>query len=355
MDRIYRLIIRAPLHVGSTGVGSEGTLAYMPSDSLFAAIVSTWATLEPESLEAWLAPFSQGKPPFLLSSAFPYAGDVRLFPAPVFEPPLSGELRRELGKKLKRLSHVSEGILTGWLKGNDLENELEHKGVSNFIQSGRAWVTTGERSQIATAIGLPAEEPDALLIWREQVAPHVTVGRINNTPNLHHSGRVTFSKGCGLWLGLRGPDEWSERVERALRVMADSGMGGLRSTGHGAFKFQPWPSKNTFAAPEEDGYGFLLSRTAPAATQMQSLIDAGTSYRLATIGGWCGNEEGMPRKRRRVRLLAEGSVVRWTSNPFGQLVDVNPVSAGDTLAHPVYRNGFGLAIRVEKAALEAKP
>jgi CRISPR/Cas system CSM-associated protein Csm4 (group 5 of RAMP superfamily) len=88
---------------------------------------------------------------------------------------------------------------------------------------------------------------------------------------------------------------------------------------------------------------------------MAALTADQASYRLVTVGGWCGNDEGQPRKRRRVRLLTEGSVIRWTQEPVGQLVDVNPQAAGDRLPHPVYRNGFGMALRVEEKALEATP
>ena len=43
--RAYRLQMRSPLHVGEQGIGNEQTLAYIPSDTLFSALVVAWSTV----------------------------------------------------------------------------------------------------------------------------------------------------------------------------------------------------------------------------------------------------------------------------------------------------------------------
>lgn len=360
MDTIYRLEMRAPLHVGSTGIGKEGSLAYMPSDTLFAAMVATWAWAAPRRLDETLALFNQNAPPFVLTSAFPYAGPVRLYPAPTLDAPLPAGIRNDLGKKLKRLTHVSEQILLRWLRGEDLAGDVnetvakngQSRAVSNFIQGERVWVTSQERQAIAQALAKPADEPAALRLWGEEIAPHVVVGRVNNSPNLFHTGRVYFARQCGLWFGARYADpSWQSDVSQALHFMGDSGMGGLRSAGHGAFRWTASQADDALPAPQAGGYGLLLSRLAPTATQMGALTADHANYRLVTVGGWCGNDGEEPRKRRRVRLVVEGSVVRWPDGPLGQLVNVNP-TGGDGLDHPVYRCGYGLAVAVSDKALE---
>lgn len=360
LDTIYRLEMKTPLHVGSTGIGKEGTLAYMPSDTLFAAMVATWAWVAPQRLEETLALFSQGAPPFVLTSAFPYVGPVRLYPAPTLDAPLPAAAHNDLGKKLKQLTHVSEQILRGWLAGNDLSGELtetvvkngQRLTVSNFLQGERVWVSSQERKDIAKALSKPAEEPATLRLWSEEIAPHVVVGRVDNRPNLFHTGRVYFARRCGLWFGVRYADPQRQGdVEQALNLLADSGMGGLRSAGHGAFKWTSSPAVDALPAPRPGDYGLLLSRLAPTASQMGALTADHANYRLATVGGWCGNDGEEPRKRRRVRLVAEGSVVQWPDSSLGHLVDVNP-TGGDGLDHPVYRCGYGLAVAVGDKALE---
>jgi len=135
-------------------------------------------------VDDWLEGFYTGRPPFVLTSAFPFAGEVRLYPAPAFEPNLSQAMRLGLGKKLKKITYVSEGILGNWLRGVPLDDALveptqtEGKAISNLIQGERVWVSADERRRIAAALGLPADnEPHALRLWSEGVAPHVVVGR----------------------------------------------------------------------------------------------------------------------------------------------------------------------------------
>jgi len=184
MEYIYRLKLRTPLHIGKSGVGREGTLGYIPSDTLFGAFVVTWAQMLDGHVDDWLEGFYTGRPPFVLTSAFPFAGEVRLYPAPAFEPNLSQAMRLGLGKKLKKITYVSEGILGNWLRGVPLDDALveptqtEGKAISNLIQGERVWVSADERRRIAAALGLPADnEPHALRLWSEGVAPHVVVGR----------------------------------------------------------------------------------------------------------------------------------------------------------------------------------
>jgi len=358
MDQVYHLALRSALHVGSTGVGHEGTLTYMPSDTLFGALVSTWAWQgDAPALAARLAPFEAGQPPFLLTSAFPYAGAVRLYPRPETDPPVAEPTRQQLGKKLRGITHVSETILHRWLAGDTLDDTLVTDAggvVLNFIQKARIWVTTAERNSIAATLELPADEPDLLQIWGENVVPHVSVDRISNAPNLFHTGRAYYASGCGLWFGVQWRDPAARPwLEEALSLMSDGGMGGLRSTGHGRFDWRREDAPG-LPVPAVGDFAFLLSRTALAQTEMTALTAPASSYRLVTVGGWCGNEGEPPRKRRPVRLVAEGSVVQWSRDPLGRLVDVNPVRPEDALPHPVYRYGFGLGLRTGRGRLDVQ-
>ena len=72
---IYRLRFRSPLRVGERGVGLEVTRPYVPADTLFSAICSTWRELygADSLVQEVLAKIAE-KPveaPFFLSSAFP--------------------------------------------------------------------------------------------------------------------------------------------------------------------------------------------------------------------------------------------------------------------------------------------
>jgi CRISPR-associated protein Csm4 len=77
---IFKLKFRSALHVDEKGSGSPETASeFIRSDTLSAAISIAWAKLFTEDR---LAVFSD--PPFRISSAFPYIGDILIFPVPVW-------------------------------------------------------------------------------------------------------------------------------------------------------------------------------------------------------------------------------------------------------------------------------
>ena len=353
MAYVYRLHPSGPLHIGEVGIGSEESLAYVPSDTLFAALVDTWAQIWPGELEGWLSPFlnQPAMPPLLLTSAFPFVGEVRLFPAPASEPPVADRERwLAWGKRAKRVRYVSERLFRAWLAGSPLDTWLDD---ANVLQEGEVWATPEERAQMAEALGYRADEPaGALRLWGVDIVPRVTVDRITNRSNLFYTGRVTFARPCGLWFAIEMEEPWVGRVIQALDLLADGGLGGLRSTGHGGFTWSQWQDVEALPAPEEAGYVVTLSRVAPQRADLPLLRAEGAAYRLVTVGGWCGSREGGPRKRRRVRMLAEGSVLGWRRGPMGALVDVNPVGEAFRLPHPVYRYGFAYPVAITEAALK---
>ncbi len=80
----YALAFRGALHLGTRGTEAEDAGRYVPADTLFAALLAAWRETGGD-VEAFAAPFlgPEPDPPFLLSSAFPYAGGVRFYPVPV--------------------------------------------------------------------------------------------------------------------------------------------------------------------------------------------------------------------------------------------------------------------------------
>jgi CRISPR type III-A-associated RAMP protein Csm4 len=138
-----------------------------------------------------------------------------------------------------------------------------------------------------------------------------------------------------LWFAVRGAADW---VREALGDLADSGLGGLRSTGHGAFTFAESATDLPAAA---DGWGLSLSRYAPASADETAagLQGPSSAYRLVTVGGWCVDNEGHAWRRRSVRLVAEGALLPAAAR--GRLVDVRPLKpeAWRGPLRPVYRNG----------------
>src|SRR5262245_2044132 len=79
---VWKISGPSGFHFGRHGLGQEETLANMPSDSLFAALINRLALTAGADVEAFMKPFKDNDPPFVLSSTFPFAGAVLFFPVP---------------------------------------------------------------------------------------------------------------------------------------------------------------------------------------------------------------------------------------------------------------------------------
>jgi CRISPR-associated protein Csm4 len=319
-----RLHPRGALHLGERGIGYEETADLVHADTLFSALCAAWAVLHGESALArdlLPQPDESWEPPFLLSSAFPRAGEVRLYPTPLLDPP------RERPIEWKDVRWVSEAVFIAWLSGCRLP-------PVRALHGGQVAVSEDELSGIAREADGHRPGPE---LWKSVRVPRVTLDAASQASDLWHFGRVRFAPGCGLhfWVQIR---RLEERFWPALRLLGDMGIGGDRSAGHGLFSATwaeerpPWPAS--------DVRFVTLSPVYPDPSQVGTLLGEQCSYRLLTRAGWIGTASPTPYRRKTVRLLAEGSVLTGSSQrTWGCLPDVTPEGASD-LPHRVYRWGY---------------
>lgn len=343
--RAFSLAMQTPLHVGRAGIGFEETIEYVPSDTLFSALVVTWLQMGEYALVDEIENSFKTTPALQLSSAFPTIGGVRLLPRPRLNftgqkgtsAPESAEQPER--KKFKKVQWVSEKVfqhITNHADGLSLENLWRE---AKLVQDGSVWVSESERNQIATALDKNADHD--LAGWQVARVPHVVVDRNSSASTLYHVGRVHFAEKSGLWFLVRGDVAWLDRVERALLLLADEGIGGQRSRGHGRFDLDSQVDVPTFGATDGN-YQILLSRVAPKAEEMDLLRAKNSRYDLVTVGGYSTYPGRESVVRRRVRLLAEGSIIQNSQTPPGQLVDVKP----EIVDHPIYRYGYGFGVPI---------
>jgi CRISPR-associated protein Csm4 len=337
MASIYHLNLRGALHLGDfIGVNREKTLEWIPSDSLFAALVEAWVQSGAD-LQHRLDAFRNGSPPFRLTSAFPRAADVRFYPAPPVLPHNKKALAGDSYKKAKKIRWLSQGVFDALVAGSD------PGGV--FLQGGSIWVTEAEETALKQSVGV--DKDGELTFWAGQIVPHVTVDRLSSASNLFYTGRVVFAQHCGLWFGVRGETTW---IDEALTSLQDTGLGGLRSTGHGAFTFEKANANLPDCAEE---FSLLLSRYIPASEkETQEVLQAEKSlYQFVTVGGWYKDANGHPWRRRSARMVAEGALLPASAN--GMLLNVRPQ---DAAVHPeppaVYRYGLAFLVPAGKLAEE---
>ncbi len=148
-------------------------------------------------------------------------------------------------------------------------------------------------------------------------------------------------------------------MQAALRLLSDSGFGGGRSKGWGqtqTAEFQPgsWPAlvlpklgrhlrTAPAAEPESDCAGPFLAAFALLAGYLPiKSIGLAETIRSSARGGRVESHAGAGSVKRTVRMVNEGCVLASHEEPVGTAVDVAP----DGFAHPVYRSGLALALRL---------
>lgn len=335
--RIFSITPHAPLFIGDLiSSDKEATREYIPSDTLFAAMVMAWKWQG--SLEARLAQCLSQPASFQITSAFPRAGDVRLLPMPLGLRLNLGQ-HSLIGKARKRIRWVSEGVFKRMIAFGDLSSELTPE---SFAQAGAVWLLRDESRKVREQLKQPE---DPLKFWEDGTNPRVSIDRVSSASNFFETAQIRFAAGCGLWFAVTGEWAWAEQ---ALQQLQDSGLGGMRSVGHGAFSFasadvSPWP-----AAPGD--YAVLLSRFAPATPdEMREVLYAPHSaFSLVTVGGWCNDDAGKAWRRKHVRMVAEGSLIG--KRAVGRLVDAHPDVVMDRAA---YRNGYAFGVAVQPQAVSA--
>ena len=321
----YRLTFTAPFHVDSRGNNFyDESEVFIHSDTLSAAILSTWALLEPNA-----AAERAVEPPFLLSSAFPYFQETYFLPRPLGSAPrdLPDEDMHSY-KKLKKIQWLAAGL---W-QNNATGGWRLHLDDIDVVQS---------------TLALPkatCKQAEKLKLWAQEERPRLATDRISGAPlegQLFNFGRVHFRPEAGLYFLARfHSDNDREEFESVLSLLGDSGIGADRSNGNGFFESQKagdFPELTT----ADEGIFTALSLVSPAPGDFSGAWFEGASYNLTSRGGWIAHH-GL--RRQRLRMFTEGSQFRRPLT--GRVVEVTPtnIPEGKISPYPIYRDGRGFFI-----------
>ena len=89
-----------------------------------------------------------------------------------------------------------------------------------------------------------------------------------------------------------------------------------------------------------------LSPICPTSSdQLEHLLKGDIAYSLNPVTGWMGSP-GTHKRRKKVKMFAEGSVLNSYDKPVGRLVDLRP----DGFTHPVYRYGYAWQVSIQGAS-----
>jgi len=344
---LIRLRPQGAWRFGPADGGHDRVDTLYRSDRLFSAV--TLAMQRLGLLDEWLdATARAAQPAVVFSSLFPFQGDTLYAspPATLWPPPallLTTPSPVFLSKiRWKTARFVPLSVIDSLITGQPILADQ--------------WLPDPE-----SACLLRRDRPSASP-FRVVMRSTAAVDRLTRTGDEVRSvACVEFEQTAGLWTVARFADSaqeqaWSGRLQAALRLLSDSGFGGGRGKGWGqtqAAEFQAgsWPGlllpklgrflRNSQEQEVNSALYWLLSLYSPAASDK---IDwAGGDYSLTLRGGRVESNSGQGGGvKKNVRMVNEGCVLASAAEPVGSAVDVAP----DGFAHPVYRSGLALALRL---------
>jgi len=256
--KIYKMYFKTPLKFNPDVEG-----IFPRSDTIFAAIANVMVELEGEKV---LEELKECR----FSSAFPFHKDKLFLPKPL-KPPLK---ERELIKIWKKKMWIDADLINDH---DEIVKALKKDSASPFISK------------------------DGLYngICREREIIRNFKDRISERTNIYSVYAIEFERDAGLYFIYSG----DVKIDHAVKVLGEEGIGGCKSIGFGKFDVE---IKN-FKWEEEGKSYLLLSLYLPERSEIEALKNG--YYSLLNRTGW-----SLKREKRMVRVVVEGSVLPYRVN-----------------------------------------
>jgi CRISPR-associated protein Csm4 len=315
--RAYKLNFLSALHVDSRGSGEpEGIDEFIHSDTLSAAICHAWAAVNQTISQDFF-----NDPPFTVSSAFPYIGDIFLFPAPRWL--IWNDPDPVLRKQLKSVQWISRMLFEKILSGALFEFadvQLLPRGIAishdEFqkhpdLKCFQAWTVTERQRVSVDRLHLPKE--GGLFFFALQF----------------------FAPQSGLYFMAQTRNQCDGELRSALDFLGDTGIGADRNSGLGHFKIREEVDLDLQVPDPSEGWA-TLSLFNPGQDDDLPELTYKTAYEIIRRAGWISNSTiGRPP----LRAFTEGSY--FSRKPIGRVLQMPiPVDlkGHGGMEHPVYRD-----------------
>lgn len=321
----------APLHISNARSDYGVSERVVHSDTLYAAMMQSWATL---GREDWIT----AAPPFTLSSLFPFTRHrdtqeiVHFFNKPFV--PANVDKQKERSEDAKRFKKVQ--YVDAW----HFQHYLNQTRMTSTVASVKGSYQTNE----------PIDEN----FLTTDVQNRINRPRTDTEDTVpFYTEKLFFKPGSGLFCMVKFENvEAKAWLSAALRLLADTGIGTDRSVGNGQFK-EPTFSTLSLELPDAADFAMNMSLFCPESPEslQEMLSDPATRYDLVRRGGWLSEPYGTYRKRS-VYMFREGSVFKLPgSEPIarGNTVNLQPDDAilPTKVNNPVWRVGKALFLPVK--------
>jgi CRISPR type III-A-associated RAMP protein Csm4 len=326
---IIRFKFTTPLHVGNERSDYSTGSALLHSDSIYAAICHAWARLGKVD---WIG--ENGDSGFTISSLFPYVNYNTTYsyflprPMLLLDEKNKDDIDTSVRKALKKVQWIDIPVFEALAGATPLayNNTFYDKGYQSVKELPR-----DELGQLIAPIS-------------NQSMPRAAISRTGMEDTIiYYIDRFYFHERAGLYAFVMfDNDNTKARVEAALRLLADEGLGTDRNVGHGKFEFSL--DKISINLPDKAIYGINLGMYCPY-DKMEweqyteyNMPEARAGCSLTRRGGWMSEPRNTWRKRS-VYMALPGGVFKTNGiQKAGTVVNVEPTDEVNT-GHPIWRNG----------------
>ena len=326
---IIKLSFTGPLHLSKGKNDYDSSEVMVHSDTLKSALFSCAIQLfgEEDIDRGFLDAFQ-------VSSTFPYVGEQLFFPKPLKDLYLFEDVNDDNLKAVKKIAYLSQGAFEKVINGAKLKyKQSGTKNKSAFYADGDAVPESLFQSSVAQRVSLLRFQEDS------------------SKNRLFYMDKLYFKKGAGLYFILDIKEEsYRHKIESALKLLKDNGLGTDRNIGQGQFKSTK--ESLTLNIPDTATECLSLSLFCPLNESNLPSI-TGSSYKLKKRGGWISspsNDSHAGLRKRSVYMFEEGSVfpAKKGADWKGAIVDLKPgkLPPEIKLQHSIWRDGTPFFIPV---------
>lgn len=322
---LVRLRPVGPCRFGPEDGSRARTSSIGRSDTFYAALSAAFEQLGWK--EDWIgATAATADPSVRVSSLFPMLGRL-LYVAPpqsLWPPDASPRLR------WKAASLVPTTVVQDLALRKPLREER--------------WEVDTASECLIPAGGLPP--------FRVNVRRLAAVDRVGAAVEPHQTACLEFNNNAGFWAAVLFASEesletWGSRIRAALKILADSGLGGERGIGWGHFET---PEIQQGAFPDmlmPEWRGLPVSE----AQWLLSVFNPASSDSVDWSAGRWAVDNRSRADSQTVKMVKEGSVLSAPAPLTGRAVDLARPDRG----RPLWRSGFAVAIPLPVPPVEETP
>ena len=290
-------------------ISPKSTLPHLSSDKIFGSIIYGISQLYPDEVDKIVKLFRAEKPPFIISSAFPFIENngkiLRFYPKPMIKSdyveklPKNEDVEKEI-EKIKQIKNFAEiEFVDEDIFNKLITNEIDDLKIFNslkkdyFIKSEK-FLLTKENNEIFNLLNSNMVE----------IRPQNSINRLIDKTQFFYTEGQRFSGKNGLFFLIRFNEDLKKVVIASLKFLEDRGLGNDISSGRGEFIFDS--DEKGFFMEEKGQYFTILSRFFPNKHDINNISKKST-YSFYNTGFKQGRKTSGAFKQK-IRFFKEGSV-----------------------------------------------